>query len=138
MQVGRSGVVARHQVLLLDDDEDMLDLMQLALSARGLQAAGFTHPSDLFAALDKGEPSIVMTDLHLDPYDGLAVCRRVAQDHPHVLLVVLSGDGAMHERALRAGADLFLTKPIEPQALGDTLVALLTPPRMAWAEGGLE
>ena len=134
MQVGRSGVVSRHQVMLLDDDEDMIDLMSLVLAARGLQAAGFTHPGDLFAALTKGEPAIVMTDLHLDPYDGLAVCRRLAQDYPHILLVVLSGDGAMHERALREGADLFLTKPIETQALGDTLVALLTPPRMAWAE----
>lgn len=136
MQIGGTGVLPRHQIMLLDDDEDMLDLLKLALENRGLLTCCFSDPSEFFAALHSARPALVITDLHIDQFDGLEVCRRMTEEYPQVALVVLSGDGAQQKSALRGGADLFLTKPIEAQALGDAVVSLLTPASMEAREDG--
>jgi FixJ family two-component response regulator len=127
MQIGGLSVVSHHQIMLLDDDEDMLQLLKLALEHRGLRTCCFSDPSEFFTALRSARPAVVITDLHLDKFDGLEVCRRMTQEHPQVALVVLSGDGTQQTSALSGGADLFLTKPIQAQALGDAVVRLLTP-----------
>ncbi len=126
MRVGGAGVGARQKVMLLDDDEDMLDLLKLTLESRGLLAWGFTDPGEFFEALTCTHPALVITDLHIDAFDGMEVCRRLAQEFPQVALVVLSGDGDKHQSALQVGAHLFLTKPIGAQALGDAVVSLLS------------
>ncbi len=134
MQVGstvRANKHETHEVMLLDDDQDMLDLIQVALERRGLHACGYRNPGDFFEAMSSARPSLVITDLHLDEFDGMEVCRRMTKEYPNVTLVVLSGDGGKHDIALQGGADLFLTKPIEAHALGDAVVSLLNPPSRA-------
>ena len=113
--------------MLLDDDEDMLDLLKLTLDQRGFDTSCFSDPYDFFIAIRALQPELVITDLHIDEFDGLEVCRRVSAEFPQVSLVVLSGDAAQRQSALQGGADLFLTKPIPAQALGDAVERLLTP-----------
>jgi len=125
MRAGRSHGMPHHQVMLLDDDQDMLDLLSVVLEKRALSAQVFTNPSQLFEALQSVRPSIVVTDLQIDEEDGMDVCRRLTEDYPEILCVVLSGDSTRRHAALRAGADLFLLKPISSQLLVDALLGLV-------------
>ncbi len=125
MHAGTSDGALRHQVMLLDDDQDMLDLLSVVLEKQALRAQCFTDPSELFAALQSATPSIVITDLQIDQVDGIDVCRRLAESYPDVLCVVLSGDLTRRQAALGAGADLFLLKPIAGESLVDALRGLV-------------
>jgi DNA-binding NarL/FixJ family response regulator len=67
---------------------------------------------DALKALSSGVPDLVLVDLSLPGMDGVSLIRRIKEDHPEVLILVVSMlEQSMHaERALRAGASGFVTK----------------------------
>src|SRR5262245_11852465 len=75
-------------------------------------------------------PILILTDLMMPELDGVELTRRVRADPrtADVPIVVMSGGGpGARERALAAGADAFLTKPIQFAELGQILARWLTP-----------
>ena len=66
-------------------------------------------------------PQLILLDLHLPGIDGCEVCRRLKSEKEtgHIPVVVTSADRTRESvlRALDAGADDFLVKPIDPQIL---------------------
>jgi hypothetical protein len=122
-RVGIGGVVvsARPKILVVDDDVDL----QRALAVR-LRAAGFqtTFASDAVSALavaNRERPSAIVLDLGLPGGDGFVVLQRIQNSAHvnHVPVIVLSARdaGGNRQRALDAGAQAYLTKPAEDDAL---------------------
>jgi two-component system CheB/CheR fusion protein len=76
-------------------------------------------------------PDVMLVDIGLPGMDGYELARRVRQDPAlrHVILVALTGYGREEDRlrALRAGFNHHLVKPVNPDAL-QGLVAQLSPP----------
>ncbi len=114
------------KVLLADDDELFLESIQalidrqpelsvVATARNGLEAI------ELARALG---PDAVVVDLHMPLLDGVATLARLRRDHPHLCLIVLTGDSdpALHRAAMEAGADGVLEKHEMAQALVDRLV----------------
>ena len=102
------------KILLVDDEPRMVTLLKSALAYRGHQVQGVT---DGQAALDRvaKEPfDLVLTDLRMEPIDGMAVIAGVKEQSPDTAVVVLTayGDVQTAVEALRKGAYHYLTKPI--------------------------
>ena len=115
------------RVLLADDDAQFLvslqtlideqpELQVVATANDGLRAIELTD------ALD---PDAVVVDLHMPLLDGVTTLTRLRRDHPHLCLIVLTGDSdaALHEAATEAGADAVLGKHELARALVDRLAA---------------
>ncbi len=75
-------------------------------------------------------PDLIVLDIALQDMDGFEVCRRLKLDAvtsgiPVVQKTAVFRDPEHRRRGLDAGADEYLTEPIEPQTLVDTVKRLL-------------
>ncbi len=107
------------KILLVDDEERLVTLLRSALAYRGHEVTGVT---DGQTALDlvADEPfDLVVTDLRMEPVDGMAVIAGVKEFAPDTQVVVLTayGDVETAVAALQAGAYHYLTKPVNFDAV---------------------
>jgi CheY-like chemotaxis protein len=113
---------ARHKILLLDDDPDILAMYQQML----LQLP--SHPDVHIASsgaramsLLESEPfNVLVTDLSMPKMDGLQVIAIVRRKYPQLRTVIITGlaDEQMRARAYALGIDLYLEKPKDHQEFG--------------------
>jgi len=114
------------RVLVIEDNDDSRDMLRQVLEHAGHEVhdAG-DGPKGVDAAL-RLEPDVALIDVGLPELDGYEVARRLrAQARPDMLLVALTGYGMAEdrERALAAGFDLHLVKPIDFERLFDALAS---------------
>lgn len=103
------------KVLVVDDDETLLELFELALAGPGLEVVGCAS-TDLALELLAREPfAVVLTDLHMPGLAGHEFCRRVAAAYPDTPVVVMTAHAGAEVAiaALRAGARDCLRKPLQ-------------------------
>jgi CheY-like chemotaxis protein len=124
---GPESVEQRARVLLVEDNPDVAESMALLLELLGHQV---TVVHDGLGALDVAStirPDVILIDIGLPGIDGYEVARRLRQDATmHPMLVALTGYGRREdkERALEAGFDHHLTKPVEFDALSSLVETL--------------
>src|SRR5580698_10035216 len=110
---------ARHKLLLLDDDEQMLELYQHMLKELPSQPDVTVSSSGARAiALLESDPfSLLITDLRMPKMDGLQVLTIVRRKYPQLRIIVLTGvvDEEYRSRAYALGVDLFWQKPGSPE-----------------------
>lgn len=115
------------KVLLADDDPLFLESLQ-ALIDRQPELTVVATAQDGVEALelaDALDPDAAVVDLHMPLLDGVSTLTRLRHDHPHLCLIVLTGDSdpALHEAATDAGADAVLQKHEMARALVDRLAS---------------
>jgi two-component system cell cycle response regulator DivK len=124
----------RPLVLLVEDDRDGRLLL-----AEWLMSAGFRveQAHNGLQALERARdllPDAILTDLNIPGIDGYELTRRLKSDARTSPIPVLAVTGYVPftqdpARAERAGCDVILTKPCEPDDLVRTLTALITEAR---------
>lgn len=127
--------MAGERILIVDDNATSLKLAAYLMRARGYDV---TVAADAEAALDAIElqhPDLVLMDIQLPGIDGLELVRRLRADvtSRHLLIIAVTayamkGD---EERALAAGCDHYITKPIDTRALPDTIARHLAGHRLS-------
>ena len=119
------------KVLVVDDEKDTLDVIEILLRAEGAETRCATSAADGMSCLETFHPHVLVSDLAMPGEDGLAFIRRVRQRAPEeggsVPAVALSAHVYKEdqERALAAGFDAFMPKPVRPRALIDCIRKVL-------------
>ena len=102
-------------IYLLEDDESIRKLVLYALESQGFEAAGFERPSDFWAAVAEGLPSLVLLDVMLPEEDGVSILKRLKArpETAAVPVIMLTAKGSEYDRVagLDAGADDYVVKP---------------------------
>lgn len=109
----------KERALIVDDDMEMRRMLAFALRRAGYEIEQAENGEEGLEKLRAVQPSVVVTDLHMPVMDGITMLgeiRRLAPNMPIVVLTASGGIGSAVE-AMRAGADDYLTKPVDPQAL---------------------
>ena len=120
-------------ILIIDDDEDIRDVVRIALTQAGFQTEEAGDGSEGLAAAERLKPDLIVLDIGLPEMDGLEVCRtlRVSSDVP-ILFLTAQGDEIDRIIGLEMGADDYLPKPFSPRELVARVKAILrrggTPP----------
>lgn len=115
------------KVLVVDDEADARELLSLALSRRkaSVQTAGSVE--EALEALDQNHPDILVSDLAMPGEDGYALIRRLrtleGEKIPAVALTAYAG-WEDRRRALSAGFQAHLAKPVSPAQLAGVIAAL--------------
>lgn len=109
------------RVLIVDDLYPNVRLLETKLSLEYFDVVVAMNGPDALAICEKGECDVVLLDVMMPGMDGFEVCRRLkanpATAHLPVVIVTALDQPADRLRGLDAGADDFLTKPIDDTAL---------------------
>ena len=127
MPAGRAAVARREvRVLVIEDDPASHDLLRRLLERNSIVALGARTGSDGLRTLFEQRPDLVLLDVGLPDADGPGVLSRI-REMTDVPVVMLSAhdDESTKVRALRAGADDYVTKPFGLQELIARIDALL-------------
>jgi CheY-like chemotaxis protein len=111
------------KVLLADDDFTMVALMKTLLEMEGyLVATLLDKKGDLLENIREEKPDILLIDIFLGGYNGLAVVRQIREreDMKALKIFMVSGINKA-EDCLAAGANAFLLKPYMPDDLFNLL-----------------
>lgn len=120
-------------IALVDDDADLLVALRRLLAANGYQTIAYQRAEDFLQRHAEDGCECVILDLRMPGIDGLAVQDLLAGSGSPMPIVFLSGEGDIPSsvRAIKAGAQNFLTKPVDaPQLLEAVRGALAEAARM--------
>lgn len=122
-------------VLVIDDNAENRALAQAALDDEGYRVVLAATGEQGLAAFAADRPDCVLLDVRMPGMDGFAVCARIRElpggvETPILFLTALR-DLDTFDRALRAGGDDFLTKPVRPTELLVRVQAALKLRRMS-------
>jgi DNA-binding NtrC family response regulator len=102
------------RILVVDDNRSSADALVRALSKRGDQVEALYDGASAIARLESAPPDVVLTDLRMEPVDGMEVLRAARALRPPVEVIVFTAYGAVDTavEAMHLGARDFLTKPV--------------------------
>ena len=109
------------RLLLIDDDEQLGAPLAAYFRRFEFDLQHATRPSDGLKRLRGGGFDVAILDVMLPKRDGFDVCRTIKQemglDATYVVMLTAKGQAYDREEGLAAGADLYMTKPFDPDAL---------------------
>lgn len=118
-------------VLLVDDDAHFRETLTDALSLKDVLVESAGSVGDARRALAERLPSVILLDVQLPDLSGVELCRQLKRDPrtkgvPVVLLSARYTEPADRAEGLLSGADAYLSKPINVEALQDEIRYLIS------------
>lgn len=103
------------RILLVEDDADLASMLDDELSADGYTVQHAASAERAFSIVAGFEPALVISDLRLPGMNGMTLLSLLRQQHAPPAFVVITAFGSVPQavEALKAGADNFLTKPLD-------------------------
>ncbi len=114
------------RVLIIDDNRDAANTMAMLLEELGGATRMAHDTASGLEAFEEYQPDIVFLDIGMPGIDGYEACRRMRQrPSKAIVIVAVTGWGQAQDkqRALDAGFDAHLTKPVDLEALARILAA---------------
>lgn len=117
------------RVLIIEDDPIALELIEYALQQEGYETLTALNGVEGLAKARDEKPDVVVLDVMLPGLDGFEVCHRL-RDAPQtaglpILMLSAKAREVDVETGQRVGADIYLTKPLDPSALVAQVGSLL-------------
>ena len=110
-------------VFVIDGHESVRAALEGLIRSAGPQVETFTSPDEFLARAHPEEASCLLLDIELPGANGLDLQDQLAQTHPDVPIIFITGHANVSRsvRAMKAGAVEFLTKPIADEALLESI-----------------
>lgn len=111
----------KKRILVVDDEEKNLKLLSLILSSHDYAFETAKNGNDALRKTKEFSPDIILLDIMMPGMDGYEVCRRLKEDrstrHIPVVMVTALEDEESKLKGLEAGANDFLSKPVNSAEL---------------------
>lgn len=107
------------RVLVVDDEINAREALFELLSEEGYLVESAADGESALKLVAEFEPEVVLTDLKMPVLDGLGLLARGKELSPHTTFVVMTAFGSIETavRAIKAGAENYLTKPLDLEEL---------------------
>ena len=123
-------MTAKAKILLVDDEPDLLQVVSKRLKAAGYEVVTALDGQLALEQIHQARPDLIILDLMLPKIDGYKVCRLLKFDQRYkeipILIFTARAQATDIQLAMECGADAYLTKPFEAQALLGKLQELLS------------
>jgi CheY-like chemotaxis protein len=104
------------RILIVEDSPDNMKLFRTVLGLKGHEVTGLSGGEGLLDVIRQGSPDLVLMDIQLPGKDGFALLQEIRSSPLGTVRVIALTAHAMtgdRERALEAGFDGYITKPID-------------------------
>jgi two-component system alkaline phosphatase synthesis response regulator PhoP len=112
------------KILIVDDEPHLRTLIMQSLEEledEGVDLLTATNGEEALEAIKKEEPNLVFLDVMMPRKNGFDVCKAVKKElglgHIHIILLTAKGQEFDRQLGQEVGADLYMTKPFDPDAL---------------------
>ena len=116
--------MADMKILIVDDEPHLRMLIQQALEDLeddGVELLTATNGEEALDTIRDEQPNLVFLDVMMPKKNGFDVCHSVKHElglgHIHIILLTAKGQEFDRQRGQEVGADLYMTKPFDPDAL---------------------
>jgi DNA-binding response OmpR family regulator len=113
-------------ILIVDDEAHLRSLIQQTLEEledEGVELITASNGEEAIARIEEIRPNLVFLDVMMPKLSGFDVCRRAKRDlglsNVHIVLLTAKGQEFDRQKGVEVGADLYMTKPFDPDALLD-------------------
>ena len=117
------------EILVVDDNPQNLKLVRVLLVAEGYKVRTAEDAESALELLETYSPAVILADIQLPGIDGLELVRRLKADprRQHITMIAISAYAMKGDdtKALAAGCDDYVTKPIDTVALPKLIAAHL-------------
>ena len=122
------------RILIVDDIVENRYLLETVLKSGGYEVVSAVNGAEALATAQAAPPDLLVTDILMPVMDGFELCRRWKADErlhrvPLVFYTATYTDAKDEVLARTLGADLFLVKPMPPDALLEAIGKTLASPR---------
>jgi CheY-like chemotaxis protein len=120
----------RVAILVADDDLNARELLTAVLEGAGAEVRAAASTEDALMILDSWSPGVLLSDIEMPGEDGYALMRRVrslAGVRGHIIAIALTAHARPEDRirALEAGFQWHMAKPIDPAELVSVIATLM-------------
>jgi CheY-like chemotaxis protein len=109
------------RALVIDDAPDIAEMLALMLRTYGYEAETSYSASEAVVAADEQHFDLIISDISMPKMDGYELARRLRSksEYEGVPMIAVTGLAEVHDRekALKAGFNAYLTKPVDCQKL---------------------
>jgi two-component system, OmpR family, alkaline phosphatase synthesis response regulator PhoP len=112
------------KILIVDDEPHLRTLIQQALEEledEGVELLTATNGEEALETIRSEQPKMVFLDVMMPKKNGFDVChsvkRELGMDHIYIVLLTAKGQEFDRQRGTEVGADIYMTKPFDPDAL---------------------
>lgn len=120
---------AASKILIADDNQQNRELLEAYLSEEGYEMTMVVDGQETLDQVAENQPDIILLDIMMPKLSGYEVCEMLKQDETTkdipILMVTALGERGDIERAVKAGCDDFLTKPVNNLELKTRVRSLL-------------
>jgi DNA-binding response OmpR family regulator len=103
------------RILLAEDEPNIVESIRFLLQRSGYEVSVCDNGREVLDAVRESPPDVLVLDVMLPELDGFEVLRRLREHDPErklpILVLTAKGQREDRERAVQAGADLFIAKP---------------------------
>jgi FixJ family two-component response regulator len=106
-------------IAIVDDDPSVLRALRRSLGVHAFQAKTYGSAEEFLAALPDGLPECLIVDLQMPGMTGLELLQVLSRRDIQIPTIIITAhaDAGVRERCESAGADAFLSKPLESASL---------------------
>ncbi|HWB84435.1 MAG TPA: sigma-54 dependent transcriptional regulator [Bryobacteraceae bacterium] len=111
--------MSRKRILVVDDDESLRWVTQAQLQQSGFDVTAAADGNAALETIRQVPPDLVITDLKMPGMSGIELLRKIREDYPEIIVIVVTAFGTVENavEAMKAGAYDYITKPVNMDEL---------------------
>lgn len=113
--------MAGKRILLVDDEHELVEMVKLRLESYGYEVIPAYDGQDGLEKARNEKPDLIILDIMLPKIDGYKVCRMLKFDEKYKNIPIIMFSARAQDRdketGEQVGADAYIVKPFEPEAL---------------------
>ena len=135
----QTGELSGVRALVVDDEDNARELLEMALRQYGADVVAVSSAAEAYTLITESpkreRPGVIVSDIGMPGEDGYSLMRRVREwereSGSYIPAVALTAYGRSDDRlrALRAGFQMHVAKPVEPAELSVVITSLITRPK---------
>ena len=118
------------KILIIDGDRSSQVLLSTMVRLEGNEPIVLDNPSQTMEAIETNKPSIIIMDILMPQEDGVRLLQNIKENSKtaHIPIIIISSAwDPLKEKAMKAGADIFIGKPFIPSCLEEAVRSLAEP-----------